>query len=68
MLRIELERVGWEVKAAGGEIGWSQATGLAHAVLHEYTRHYAPEVAALVEAGDFSAAAAAFMANLHVPT
>jgi hypothetical protein len=68
VLRSELERIGWTVESGDDEIGWGQATALARAVLQEYTRHYAPKVAALIDAGDFNAAAAAFMANLHVPS
>ena len=65
LLRSELERIGWRVERAPDDLGWDQATALARSILHEYTRHYAPQVAALIDAGDFNAAAAAFMANLH---
>jgi hypothetical protein len=64
LLRSELARVGWIVEAAD-ELTWEQATALARSILHEYTRHYAPQVAALIDAGDFNAAAAAFTANLR---
>ena len=66
LLRSELERLGWAVEV-GQDVTWGQATALARSILHEYTRHDAPRVAALIDAGDFNAAAAAFMANLHVP-
>ena len=65
LLRSELERIGWSVERAQDDLTWDQATSLARSILHEYTRHYAPQVAALIDAGDFNAAAAAFMANLH---
>ena len=65
LLRSELERIGLTVEAVPGDLTWDQATALARSILHEYTRHYAPAVAALIDAGDFNAAAAAFMANLH---
>ena len=68
LLRSELERIGWTVARADDDLGWDQATALARSILHEYTRHYAPRVAALIDAGDFNAAAAAFMANLHTST
>lgn len=65
LLRLELERIGWTSKEVPDELTWCQAAALARSILHEYTRHYAPRVAALIETGDFNAAAAAFMANLH---
>jgi len=65
LLRWELEHVGWTVDAVPGELTWRQVTALARSILHEYTRYSAPTVAALIDAGDFNAAAAAFMANLH---
>ena len=65
LLRSELERIGWTVESVVDDPTWDQATALARSILQEYTRHYAPKVAALVDAGDFNAAAAAFMANLH---
>jgi hypothetical protein len=65
LLRSELERIGWTVEGVLDDLTWDQATALARSILHEYTRHYAPKVAALIDAGDFNAAAAAFMANLH---
>jgi hypothetical protein len=68
LLRSELEGIGWAVVRERDDLTWEQATALARSILHEYTRHYAPQVAALIDAGDFNAAAAAFMANLHTPT
>ena len=67
VLRAELQRIGWTVGESHDDLAWSQATALARSILHEYTRCYAPQVAAQIDAGDFNAAAAAFMANLHVP-
>jgi hypothetical protein len=67
LLRSELERIGWSLERSRDDLEWEQATALARSILHEYTRHYAPKVAVLIEAGDFNAAAAAFMANLHPP-
>jgi hypothetical protein len=68
LLRLELERIGWTVEGVLDDLTWDQATALARSILHEYTRHCAPEVAALIDAGDFNAAAAAFMASLHSST
>jgi hypothetical protein len=68
LLLSELERIGWRVERAQANLRWDQATALARSILLEYTRHYAPQVAALIDAGDFNAAAAAFMANLHTGT
>ena len=67
-LRSELERIGWTVEGAPDDVTWDQATTLARSILHEYTRHYSPAVAALIDAGDFNATAAAFMANVHSST
>jgi hypothetical protein len=65
VLHLELQRIGWTVESTQDDLTWGQATALAHSILLAYTRHYAPQVAALIDAGDFNAAAAAFMANLH---
>ena len=65
LLQLELERIGWTVAQGRDDLSWDQATALARSILHEYTRHYAPKVALLIEAGDFNAAVAAFMATLH---
>ena len=53
------------MRGARDDLSWDEVTALARSVLHEYTRHYAPKVALLIEAGDFNAAVAAFMATLH---
>lgn len=53
------------LRGARDDLSWDEVTALARSVLHEYTRHYAPKVAVLIEAGDFNAAVAAFMATLR---
>jgi hypothetical protein len=65
LLRSELERIGGTGLGVPDDLTWGQAADLARTVLLEYTRHYAPEVAALIDERDFNASAAAFMANLH---
>ena len=65
--RAELARIGVTARGLPADLTWGQATTLAQSILREYTRNYAPQVAALIDAGDFNAAAAAFMANLHSP-
>ena len=67
VLRAELARIGVTAGGLPADLTWGQATSLARSILREYTRHYAPQVAALIDAGDFNAAAAAFMATLHSP-
>ena len=68
LLRSELAHIGWTIEGVTDDLTWDQATALARSILHEYTRHYFPRVAALIDAGDFNAAAAAFMANLRNST
>jgi hypothetical protein len=67
VLGAELARIGVTAGGLPADLTWGQVTTLARSILREYTRNYAPQVAALIDAGDFNAAAAAFMANLHSP-